>query len=561
MQDDDRTKSTILKPMFYTNERLPEFDYSIIRDLTRFWTVLQEPGYIKKTFKMFTLLSADLKLEMDTAIPSSKVLVMAMSTDVERYLRRNDDSFVIIVHDGDEPPLWASDYKERVLIVKKEMSFSHYTLILQDYITRFYLWIHDLHNVILQKSPLQTLIDVSEQFLGCYMAILENTYSLFAFSKNHEPPSEYTEELTELKRLSPSTLEQLELESEEHRGTVSFRILRSVDPSGEETLLIFLPLISRGASLGYVLLSERAECVNDGFMHLAEVFLASAETLCDNLWSIEPSDGGTTFSLSLFHRLLVTDHPAQNDIHTCEEMIGANTESVFSLFLVRRSHLRSSVERAKLFVAITEFESLRSWPFFFEDDVCCLLQENSDTRKLGATRTARLLTEVVCDSFHVSVGLSNEFNDISVIREAYDQAKTALRYKAEVDMERSGEDPHDHHVYLFQDACFYDLLQKANRSDSHFSNALTELNPLNRLLERDRTRNSDDFRLLWVFLHCHLNMSATANTIFMARNTVASHINDISEMLDLDFSDGFLISRLVTLYRIKFFQICEGGGQ
>lgn len=561
MRYDHRLRPAALKPVFYTNERLPEFDYSVVRDLTRSWTVLQEPDHVNRSFKVFTLLSADLKPQMGTAVPSSKVLVMARSDDVEGFLGKDEGAFVIVVHPGDRPPSWATDYKNRILVIKEEMSFSHYSLILQDYVTRFYFWMHDLHNVIQQKSSLQTLIDVSEQFLDCYMAILENTYSLFAFSTDHEPPAAYREELSDLRRLSPSTLERLERRPRERRGKVTFRTLGTDGTSDEDALLIFFPLTSRGAPLGHVLLSQRTGRVNDGFIHLAEKLLESAEGLCDNLWSIEVSDGSPTFSLSLFNRLLLTDHPASGDIRSCEEMIGAETDSVFCLFLVRRSHLRSSVERAKLFVTVMGFENLRSWPFFFEDNICCLLQGTTDDRELGTTRTLRFLTETVCDSFRVDVGLSDRFGAISSIRDAYDQAKISLRHKAEVDMERIGEEPRGHHVYPFQDACFYDLLQKAGRTGAHLPGIGSESNSLDRLIEWDHAGNSNDFRLLWVFLQCHMNMSATAKAVFMARNTVASHIDAIVRRLDLDFTDEFLPSRLTTLYRLKFFQICEGDDQ
>ena len=530
----------------YRGLDIPGFSYSCLLSLARKWCILYEPPFVEREFSVFTFLGPDNMPAVSPGTDNDAAFVVAPSDAAESYLSSGQRSFVMVIHDGDTAPEWIARHLSRVLVVRKEMDYSQYNMAATDLVLRLMLWNHDIDNVVRRNESMQSLVDASEDFMDCFIAVLENTNSLYAQPKNHSSIDILTSDLLAFGRLAPE--DALRLGKATAGKTPPPIVIERVGADGSDVTHLFFPLRSRGAFLGHVLVSTPSCMVDEGFIYIAKRFAKHAEMLCEALWRYSADGGGPLFNASPLHKLIASDEPSQELLDSCSAIIGDDEKHAIGFCVIDSSALHSADEVARVFSELNAF----GLPFFYEGDLCCILRCAIDSSRdavfdFGATIESRISKPLAID-----VGLSCAVGAVAEIREAYLQAKSALKHRSALLFEMD-DNKKDGGVYFYKDSCFYDILERAIAAGLNLDYVSSSNDPIDALLERDKKMGWNDAKLLWVYLHNRMNVSATAKAMLMARNTVAAHISSIEELTGLDLSDSLSADRLSMLYRIKFY--------
>lgn len=140
---------------------------------------------------------------------------------------------------------------------------------------------------------------------------------------------------------------------------------------------------------------------------------------------------------------------------------------------------------------------------------------------------------------HMVAGISQCFNDITHIREHYQQSINSIELGMKM------KDKKD--IYIYNDYSVYDLLNIAaeHRDLKSFCNPA-----LFKLINYDHKNNTSYMESLLVYLSNGTNVKAAAQELNIHRNTMDYRINKIQEIMDLKFSDPDVMLSLYLSYKI-----------
>lgn len=175
---------------------------------------------------------------------------------------------------------------------------------------------------------------------------------------------------------------------------------------------------------------------------------------------------------------------------------------------------------------------------FYEDNIVLLYDFNSDHFTENSKMTE--LTNFIKKS-HISVGISNTFEDLTHFKKYYIEAKKVLWIKE--DLQLSEQIIHYKHVGFY--AFLRDLSTENLDLDIY-------LHPtLNILTQYDLTNNTNFYETLYIYLKNQLNTVATGKELFIHRNTVKYRIDKIIKLTDTDFNNEYELFNLLFSYVVK----------
>lgn len=155
--------------------------------------------------------------------------------------------------------------------------------------------------------------------------------------------------------------------------------------------------------------------------------------------------------------------------------------------------------------------------------------------------TIRKLREVAALN-GLSAGVSNAFASITDTREAYTQARSAVRYGEAL----SGV-VNDRSLYRYSDYTFAHLLEVAGRR----INLLPLVSPaLLRLMEHDQKHNGELMETLFCYLQVAGSTARAATLLNLHKNTMLYRMGRIKELLGMDLSSGESLFVLQLSFRI-----------
>ncbi len=158
---------------------------------------------------------------------------------------------------------------------------------------------------------------------------------------------------------------------------------------------------------------------------------------------------------------------------------------------------------------------------------------------------ARKLLQKIALENDLVVGVSNVFEEITLLPRFYNQAKQARIYGTRIPRQSQLKP-----VFDFQDYAMVALLEVCR---SH-SELLDFCHPmLLRLLDYDRNNGTDYMNTLYEYLENNCNTLKTANSLFIHKNTMLYRLDRIRSIIGNDLSDNWDRLLLGFSYRILFY--------
>lgn len=130
----------------------------------------------------------------------------------------------------------------------------------------------------------------------------------------------------------------------------------------------------------------------------------------------------------------------------------------------------------------------------------------------------------------LDVGISNEFNDLTEIRQFYQQAVCAVQYGRRFPKQHNGGP-----LYFYREYAYVEMLDLCGKQ----ANLMKFCHPrLLDLLAHDEESNSDLMNTLFEYLQHSANTRRTANALCIHKNTLLYRIDRIKSILGTDLSSG-----------------------
>lgn len=152
--------------------------------------------------------------------------------------------------------------------------------------------------------------------------------------------------------------------------------------------------------------------------------------------------------------------------------------------------------------------------------LCDLTRSNSEKTE----RAAEIVR--ISKDFGMSVGISSEFSDISLVRDYFNQSRAVLSF---CENRPSGEG-----VYCFDD-CRLEYLLKKGYSSLPITALLTP--KLFEFLQNDSAMGFENYKILRAFIRANLNVSEAAAKLYLHRSSFIYRLDKIKKMLDTEFTD------------------------
>lgn len=143
---------------------------------------------------------------------------------------------------------------------------------------------------------------------------------------------------------------------------------------------------------------------------------------------------------------------------------------------------------------------------------------------------------------HIRCGLSRRFKNLIDLRENYEQSVKAINYGMQMSK--------DKFLFLYEDHTLYHLFDLSSAQGSLESFCHTSIRKLE---EYDREHHTRYMVTLYTYLNNSRRPVETANMLKIHRNTLASRLETIREIIDTDFNDPNINLQLLLSFQILRF--------
>lgn len=143
---------------------------------------------------------------------------------------------------------------------------------------------------------------------------------------------------------------------------------------------------------------------------------------------------------------------------------------------------------------------------------------------------------------NVSIGISWPFSDITKFKMYFYQAVASIKLAHNFG--------HTNQVYDYSDYFFYDLLDNYTGKIplDRFCHPVLQV-----LRDYDRANNTELYVTLRAYLENNKNLRATAEALFIHRNTLIYRINRINQLIKLNLNSAGVVNALMDSFRIEHF--------
>jgi len=148
---------------------------------------------------------------------------------------------------------------------------------------------------------------------------------------------------------------------------------------------------------------------------------------------------------------------------------------------------------------------------------------------------------------HARCGIGSPFRQLDMLGEGYLQASQAHELGHRLNPERRCYHYYEYYVFHLLSCAAKEITwQQLYHSQ------------LNRIIDSDRLKGSDNLRLLDIHLNCDRNISATAQTLHLHRNSVVYRLERIEEMLGMSLDDAEVRLRLlISLKALRYMELAQ----
>lgn len=398
------------------------------------------------------------------------------------------------------------------------------------------------------SSLCQALVNIAEDYFGCYMHVTDVNHMLIAYAHHIKPLDEISQSLIKNKYHRKELLEREGIALvNEHLTNDGIRVFppSSLFPMG----LVTKSLRVYGQFAAYIVLQMDQQKLTPGTIDSIEIFSFYLSKMLERRMGLEARKDSTSQNF-LFH-LIVDEGLSRAFIHDQCELIGFPSEGAYVLMEAQWDE--SYEMRIPSLAAELGNAQDQRLTLVYEGRVLVLFRGKDDDEVIASVQSAvasQLLKNVetirLSDIYHSMLSTYYAHRTVRIIEEYEDSVDDLRKIGRSSAALNYGNAPK---VYSFREVfCLYWNDPAANDFLKRY--ALQHM-LVTRIEEDDKEKGTDNLAVLADYLANERRVSITARNTHMHRNGVIYRIKRIQNMYHIDFEDYLQRQYILTGLQIR----------
>jgi PucR family transcriptional regulator, proline-responsive transcriptional activator len=384
---------------------------------------------------------------------------------------------------------------------------------------RYNEWDHKLDKLILKGLPVQDLTNESEDFFENPFFVIDSTFRVIGNTNKIPSNNDYLKNVISQKSLTQDSIENLikrKLLSEEDK----FRHVTLVEPPNMANCKQYVKsiYIDNYKSATFVQFCINREPKKSD-IDLIDYFVSKIEFL------LYCTENKSNFKHSMYNyfivELLQKTYSSEDELKKRAELLKMPYEGRYMLYKI--SFEDFSARSASFVLEVIKNIS----PFYrvtiYEQSIVIIniFDKQKYTEKILGQRIEWI--QSFLENYQAYLGIGGIFHGLKYASDEYNKATASINIGRIMDNNKR--------VYWYKDYFIYHILllssEKVSLSSLYYRR-------LKRLIDMDKTDNTDNLEILRTFLENDRNITKTAKLVNLHRNSVLYRINKIQEYLNID---------------------------
>lgn len=399
---------------------------------------------------------------------------------------------------------------------------------LLDYWEEMRVWDQEMDRILYSRGRLQDFFDVSEKYFSSGLLMWDKSFDVQAYSGVERVGNPILEEILEKKYFPKGVIENIIRKNllDVTVGNDTTRFIESNMTQTRQNLLVrhFCRNGFRLYSVAYFLKGS----IHPGERERLENFFDHIITFLDNSEGILEDEYHRSVDI-FFRDILSGGISTPREIEEKAQAFHIGADKKYLCYVLRLDEY--SKTKARYLVNYLTGIMPTEHTFEYNHEVVFIKDVNTyNCVELGRVSSFEHLLK----TSKAYCGISSTFDRLLQIPDAYKQAEAAIRLGRLMEKEEGC-------IYFYKNYYYYHMLEIVHHE---IDLRMMYNKRLEVVLEDDRKHNSNNFRILEVFLEKNLSVSDTAAELFLHRNSIVYRVKKLEQILHIDFGSNEAVQRL-----------------
>ncbi len=413
-------------------------------------------------------------------------------------------------------------------------------------------WIAQMRNSLIENKGLPDLLELSEKVIGNHIVVLDPSLKLLAHTKN-------------IRTDDPISIDLIKHGYHTEENIRKFRFLRRFEKWAKETGLSInescdisrFPTVIKAFTYSsiysvMVVMTCTNFAVTGGLIDLFNLLLVNIRYYIDRDYS-----EGKFFSAYGSFIIDLIEKKITKETAVMKQSMYADLP--FNLKYKMYKIVFNDIENISISCALQDIANdlPTAKPILYKQDILILSfiqDKKSYSEEDNIYKNFLVALENFLEKYNSCCGISNYSENLMQIHSSYIQASLSVNYgklvneKKYLKMILDIEEEYDKNIFNYNDYCLYHMIDcYTHHSLSTVANPC--YNVLLRIINYDKKNNSDNARILYIYLKCERKATLAANLLHMHRNNVIYRISRIQEMFQINLDDTMLRLKILLAYK------------
>ena len=459
---------------------------------------------------------------------------------------RTDDIYCVAVRDRIKDDDETEERLKNIIVLNSNCDVLDVFTAIQRCFFKIIEWNEKMKDYLIQNRSMQDFLNLSEDIIGNYITVSDSSFSLVACTSGLScegcPTTSFLVENGYHSAEKISTFNKLNMPERWSKATDIY-----VNNNPHISIYDYANKVVRynNTYFAHVIMLFNYKPASDGLLDLFRMLLNNLMIFFERQWNQREG--------SLFHiydRLIggLIEEELSTDI--IAERVRYSGLPLYSNFRFIKVSIECNVNVMLQRMGRDFIDHIpESKVTVFKESLAVLLINPVDTK--GWFEQKEKVIEEILERYGAKCGISDSFNSLVDLKNAYEQAEIALKYGSHQSFLPFSGNASMSSLRMFSYESYYPCyLISSNPNTARLAQTTKASTTLKKLYEYDKQHGTNNLELLYVYLNNDRKATETSNIIHMHRNNVIYRINRICEMFDLDLDDSRVRFRLLLAYEI-----------
>ncbi len=427
---------------------------------------------------------------------------------------------------------------QSTILVLEDITVTGILGVVQNIFEKINSWYINMQDAYIKREPIQRIFDLSENIIGNTINLTDGAFRLVCTTRSLPKSDPVSLNLVKYGRHPKSTCQLFE-KLERYKTWDNSPLFINSDPALNNNTNVGHIFRFNNIYFWHIAMCCDYHPVNPGLLFLFQLMVDIVGSYAEREWEDERI---RMHDIDLFMITLITGKTGNPD-NTIRRMksLGLSFPDYFRLLKIEAT-ASTSLSVPELRDKVNELMTPAT-AFIYGNSVIVLTANTSESASRGGK-----LDQFIARC-NAKCGVSDICSRPEDVPAAYSQASAALDFAdaANAAHNQSGELPAAG-IVTWHDTMLYPMIDRSLAGKQAWLSGKFA-DALRKIIRFDKEHNSDNLKILSIYLRCGQNAAAAGESLFMHRNNVRYRIKQIEEIINMDLSDyetrvGFDISYL-----------------